>query len=79
MTITAQNGFSASVHMELVASVLFFSKTYDLGTVNPPYPTTLNYPFTVPNSLPSGVAVNGVVTSTGGGITREDDLTLTVQ
>ncbi len=79
MEIDAQNGFSDTIHMELVASVLFFSQTYDLGTLEPPYPKTVEYPFTVPDNLPSGVTVNGVVRSTGGGITREDQLTLTVR
>jgi hypothetical protein len=65
--------------MELVASVLFFSHTYDLGIQEPPYPKTVEYPFTVPDNLPSGVTVNGVVSSTGGGITREDQLSLTVR
>ena len=79
MKIEAQNGFSAKIHMELVASVLFFSQTYDLGTQEPPYPKTVEYPFTVPDSLWPGTTVNGVLRSTGGGITREDQLTLTVR
>lgn len=79
MRIEAQNGFSDEIHMELAASVLFFSQTYDLGIQGPPYPKTVEYPFTVPGNLPSGVTVNGVLTSTGGGITREDQLTLTVR
>jgi hypothetical protein len=79
MMIEAQNGFSGDIHMELVASVLFFSHTYDLGIQEPPYPKTVEYPFTVPDNLPSGVTVNGVVSSTGGGITREDQLSLTVR
>ena len=79
ITIDAQNGFSNPIHMELKASVLFFSQTEDLGSQEPPYPKTFDYPFTVPNNLPSGVTVNGDVTSTGGGITHDDYLTLTVQ
>lgn len=79
MKIEAQNGFSDTIHMELTAGVLFFSQTYDLGTQEPPYPKTIEYPFKVPDTLPPGVTVNGVVRSTGGGITREDQLSLTVQ
>ncbi len=79
ITIEPQNGFSEPIHMELVASVLFFRQTYDLGTQEPPYPKTFDYAFTVPGSLPSGATVSGVVTSTGGGISREDQLSLTVQ
>jgi hypothetical protein len=79
MRIEARNGFSDPIHMELVASVLFFSQTYDLGIQNPPYPKTVQYPFTVPDNLFSGTTVNGVLRSTGGGITREDQLTLSVR
>jgi hypothetical protein len=79
MRIEAQNGFSDTIHMELVASVLFYSQTYDLGIQEPPYPKTIQYPFTVPDNLWPGTTVNGILRSTGGGITREDPLTLTVR
>jgi hypothetical protein len=80
MTIEAQNCFSETVSMKLTASVLFIlSNTYDLGTQEPPYPKTFEYALTVPDSLFSGATVNGVLTSTGGGITREDQLTLHVK
>jgi hypothetical protein len=81
MRIEAQNGFSEKIHMELVASAFFgmVSKTTDLGTQEPPYPKTIEYPFQIPADWPPGITVNGVVRSTGGGITREDQLTLTVR
>ena len=80
MKIEAQNGFSEKIHMELVASAFFgmVSQTIDLGTQEPPYPKTIEYPFEIPADWPPGITVNGVVRSTGGGITREDQLTLTV-
>jgi len=79
MTIEGQNGFSGQIHMEVTAGFLFFSQTQDLGYQGPPFPKTIEYPFTVPDTLPSGVSVNGVVKSTGDGITRENQLTLTVR
>jgi hypothetical protein len=79
MKIEAQNGFSDEIHMQIVASVLFFSQTQDLGTLKPPYPTTIEYPFKVPDTLFPGTTVNGVLTATGGGITREDHITLSVK
>jgi hypothetical protein len=81
MRIEPRNGFSGEIHMELVASALFglVSQTHDLGVQEPPYPKTVEYAFTVPPDWPSGITVNGVVRSTGGGITREDPLTLTVR
>jgi hypothetical protein len=79
MRVEAQNGFSEKIHMQIVASVLFFSQTQDLGIQEPPYPKTIEYPFKVPDTLFPGTTVNGVLTSNGGGITREDHLTLTVR
>jgi len=79
MTIDAQNGFSDDVSMQLVAGFLFFSESYDLGILEPPYPKTITYPFTVPDTLPPGATVNGLLTSTGGGITRENRIILHVQ
>lgn len=79
LKIEAQNGFSDEIHMQIVASVLFFSQTQDLGIQAPPYPKTIEYPFRVPDTLFPGTTVNGVLTATGGGITREDHLTLTVK
>jgi len=79
MTVDAENCFSDEIHMTVTAGFLFFSQTQDLGVQDPPYPKTLDYAFKVPDTLPPGVTVNGVVTSTGGGITREDQLSLTVQ
>jgi hypothetical protein len=78
MTVEAQNCFSDAVTMKITASVLFFSQTYDLGTQEPPYPKSFEYPLTIPGSLFSGATVKGVLTSTGGGITRENQLTLHV-
>jgi hypothetical protein len=80
MTIEAQNGFSEDVSMKLTASVLFIlSNTYDLGTQEPPYPKTFEYALEVPDTLIPGTTVNGVLTTTGGGITRENQITLHVR
>jgi hypothetical protein len=81
MTIDAQNGFSGNVSMQLVASAYFglVSQTIDLGVQEPPYPKTIVYPFPIPANWPPGITVNGVVKSTGDGIARENQLTLTVR
>jgi hypothetical protein len=80
MTIEAQNGFSENISMQLDATALFvIRRTVDLGVQEPPYPKTIDYPFPIPADWPSGVTIDGVVTSTGGGITREDRLSLTVK
>ncbi|HXW98238.1 MAG TPA: hypothetical protein VEI51_00775 [Methanomicrobiales archaeon] len=79
MTIDAQNCFADPIHMTVTAGFLFFSQTQDLGVQDPPFPKTLDYAFKVPDTLPPGVTLNGKVTSTSGTITREDQLSLTVQ
>jgi hypothetical protein len=80
MTIDAQNCFSENVSMKLTASVLFIlSNTYDLGTQEPPYPKSFEYALKVPDTLLPGTTVDGVLTSSGGGITRENKLTLHVR
>jgi len=80
MTIEAQNGFSENISMQLDATALFvIRRTVDLGVQQPPYPKAIDYPFPIPADWPSGVTIDGVVRSTGGGITREDRLSLTVK
>jgi hypothetical protein len=79
MVIDGKNGFSAPVTLELTASALFVSRTYDFGTYNPPFPQTIRYPFTVPDYLPPGVTVDGTLRATGGGLVRENRLTLQVE
>ena len=80
MRIEAQNGFSDKIHMESWQAFLWSSAgPTDLGIQEPPYPKTIEYPFTVPANWPPGITVNGILRSTGGGITREDQITLTVR
>jgi hypothetical protein len=80
MTIEAQNGFSENISMQLEATALFvIKKTVDLGVQQPPYPKTIDYPFFIPADWPPGITIDGVVRSTGGGITSEDRLSLTVR
>jgi len=78
MVIDGKNGFSSPVTLELTASALFITRTYDFGTYDPPFPRTIPYPFTVPDYLPPGVTVDGTLRATGGGIVRENRLTLQV-
>jgi hypothetical protein len=80
MTIIPANGFSAPVHLTVDATALvFFTEHYDLGTVEPPYPLTISYPFTIPSRIPGGTEVTGTVHAAGGGITRDVGLTLAVR
>lgn len=71
-------GLTGPIRFSLAAKVLFFSQTYDLGTVDPPFPKSITYDFTVPGNLPSGVTVNGVITATGNGQTETQDIALNV-
>jgi|GEM_PF-3084049 len=79
MVIDGKNGFSSPVTLELTASALFVTRTYDFGTYDPPFPRTIQYPFTVPDYIPPGVTVDGTLRATGGGLVRENRLTLRVE
>ena len=79
MVIDGKNGFSSPVTLELTASALFVSRTYDFGTYDPPFPRTIPYPFTVPDYLPSGVTVDGTLKATSGDLVHENRLTLRVE
>ena len=78
LNIQHGEGLTGPIHFSLAANVLFFSQTYDLGTVDPPFPKSITYDFTVPGNLPSGVTVSGVITATGNGQTETQDISLNV-
>ncbi len=80
MAIAAQNCFSGNISMQLLASAFFGLKTetVDLGVQQPPYPKTIDYPFPIPDEWPPGITIDGIITSTGGGITRENRIVLHV-
>ena len=78
LNIQHGEGLTGPIHFSLAANVLFFSQTYDLGTVDPPFPKSITYDFMVPGNLPSGVTVNGVITATGNGQTETQDISLNV-
>jgi hypothetical protein len=78
MVIDGQNGFASPVILQLTASALLVSQTYDFGTYHPPFPQTIQYPFIVPDYLPPGVTVEGTLTATSGDLVHENRLTLRV-
>jgi hypothetical protein len=78
MDILPSDGFNETVHVSLVVSALFTSRNYDLGTYEPPYPRRIEYPITVPTSIPSGITLEGKVTAEGGRTQREETIHLRV-
>jgi hypothetical protein len=79
LTIEPEGGFSQPVSLRLEVSALFlYRNSFDLGSVNPPYPRTFEYLFRVPQDVPAGVTVKGILTAEGGGHTEERDLILLV-
>ena len=79
LTIEPKGGFSQPVSLRLDVSALFlYRNSFDLGSVNPPYPQTFEYLFRVPQDVPAGVTVKGVLIAEGGGHTEERDLILLV-
>jgi len=78
LRIDGGEGQTEPIHFTLTAGALFFSQTYDLGEEQPPFPKTSVYQFIVPGNIPSGITINGVLTATGAGQTREQPVTLMV-
>ncbi|MEI6292855.1 MAG: hypothetical protein WCP36_04195 [Methanomicrobiales archaeon] len=78
LRIDGGEGQTEPIHFTLTADALFFSQTYDLGDEQPPFPKTSVYQFTIPTNIPSGITINGVLTATGAGQTREQPVTLKV-
>ena len=80
MTIAGTNGFSDPVQLSLhVSAVFVYNRDYDLGTQYPPYPKTVDYPFTVPSNVPRGITVNGLLTARSGSIVHQMPLILQVE
>jgi hypothetical protein len=52
---------------------------YDLGTQYPPYSKRIFYDFQVPGYIPPGTTLVGVLCAEGGGVEREEGLSLTVE
>jgi len=79
MSIEPKGGFDQPVALRLDVNALFlYQNSFDLGSVNPPYPMTIEYLFTVPGDVPGGVTVKGVLTGEGGGHREERNLVLIV-
>jgi hypothetical protein len=76
--VTSQQGFTGPVQISLAASAGIFKKTYDLGTLQPPYPQSFTYPLTIPDSLPANINLNGVVTATSGTAVQKQTVSLAV-
>jgi len=76
--VTAQPGFTGPVQLSLAASAGIFKKTYDLGTLQPPYPQSFSYPLTIPDSLPANINLNGVVTATSGSAVQKQTVSLAI-
>jgi hypothetical protein len=79
MSIEPKGGFDQPVSLRLDVSALFlYHNSFDLGTVSPPYPLTMEYSFVVPGEVPAGITVKGVLSGEGGGHKEEQVLVLIV-
>jgi hypothetical protein len=78
LVIEGGEGMTEPIHLSLTATALFFSQTYDLGDLEPPFPKTLTTGFTVPGNIPPGITINGVLKATGGGQTHSREITLMI-
>ena len=72
-------GFNKPVSLRLDVNALFlYQESFDLGSLDPPYPRTIEYQFRVPSEVPRGITVKGVLTAEGGGHKEEQDLILQI-
>jgi hypothetical protein len=78
MDILPVDGYNGTVHVTLIVSALFVTRDYDLGTYEPPYPRRIEYPMTVPTSIPSGITLEGKVTAQGTGTRKTETIHLRV-
>jgi hypothetical protein len=79
ITVEPRGGFDEQISLHLdLQSLLLYRQSFDLGTVEPPYPTTFDDRFTVPPDIPSGITVNEVLSGEGGGYRDTVDLVLLV-
>ncbi len=67
MTIEPEGGFNEPVSLHLdVRALLLYQESFDLGTIAPPFPRTIEYRFVVPPDVPAGITVSGIMTGEGG-------------
>jgi hypothetical protein len=79
MTVEPEGGFDEPVALRLDVSALFlYRESFDLGTIDPPFPKTVGYRFVVPSDIPAGITVRGVLTGEGGGYQDAVDLILII-
>ena len=79
MTIEPQGGFDEPVSLRLdVRALLLYRESFDLGTLDPPFPQTVGYRFVVPSDIPAGITAKGVLTGEGGGYQDSVDLVLLI-
>lgn len=78
MDISPEGNFQEPIVLDLTVTALFFHQDYDLGTQYPPYPKRILYDFQVPGYIPTGTTLVGVLRAGGGGVVREEGLTLSV-
>lgn len=67
MTVEPEGGYDEPVSLRLDVRALFlYQESFSLGTIDPPFPRTVQYRFVVPPDVPSGITVSGVLTGEGG-------------
>jgi len=77
--ISADEGFSGSIELELDVSALSYDATFDVGTQSPPYPKEFEYSYTIPSDIPVDVTAQGVLRATSGENVREEHIEISIQ
>lgn len=76
--IDAVEGFTDSIEFELDVSCVGYSDTFDLGTLDPPFPREQEFTFSIPSEIPVG-SVQGTLRGTSGEHVVEEDVEITLQ
>lgn len=76
--IDAVEGFMGSIDLELEVSIVGYSKTFDLGTLNPPFPKEHEFTVSIPPEIPAG-NIQGTLRGISGEHVVEEDVEITLQ
>jgi len=79
VTVNAEPDFEDSIDIVLEVSVASISRSFTLGTVNPPYPQTFEHTLTIPEEIPKGVTISGKIVATGGGYIVDEPVSLKIK
>jgi hypothetical protein len=79
VTVNAEPDFEDSIDIVLEVSVASISRSFTIGTVYPPYPQTFEHILTIPEEIPVGVTISGIIVASGGGYVVEEPVSIKIK